>query len=191
MYGSFVTIRNIGGKESHLVCLGVCASLRVYPLEARKSLTWDRGSEMSKHEIVIKLLNMPIYFADPYNAYQKGSNKNNFISALIQYYVLPYFHLGSDDTTTNECNDYSQLANIDALLVPERIRTVGDPTGCLQKAKDIMGLSDICDKTFRRIYGTASKQVHPDQSKESDAETLFTHLAKAKDMLEKQRKIAC
>lgn len=72
-----LTIPNVEGRQAHLVCLGVCASLEAFPNEARKSLTWDIGSEMSKHEKVTELLNMPVYFADPYSAYQRGSNENS------------------------------------------------------------------------------------------------------------------
>jgi transposase, IS30 family len=79
-----LTVPNIEGRQAHLVCLGVCASLGALPTEARKSLTWDRGSEMSKHEKVTELLNMPVYFADPYSAYQRGSNENS--NGLLREY---------------------------------------------------------------------------------------------------------
>ena len=79
-----ITIPNTEGRQAHLVCLGVCASLGAYPKEARKSLTWDRGSEMSKHEKVSELLNMPVYFADPYSAHQRGSNENS--NGLLREY---------------------------------------------------------------------------------------------------------
>jgi IS30 family transposase len=72
-----VTIPNTAGRQAHLVALSVCASLGAFPSAARKSLTWDRGSEMSKHEKVTELLNMPVYFADPYSACQRGSNENS------------------------------------------------------------------------------------------------------------------
>jgi transposase, IS30 family len=79
-----LTIPNVEGRQAHSVCLGVCASLGALPNEARKSLTWDRGSEMSKHEKVTELLNMPVYFADPYSAYQRGSNENS--NGLLREY---------------------------------------------------------------------------------------------------------
>lgn len=72
-----ITVPNTEGRQAHLVTLGICASLGSFPSEARKSLTWDRGSEMSKHEKVTELLDMPVYFADPYSAYQRGSNENS------------------------------------------------------------------------------------------------------------------
>ena len=79
-----VTVPNSDGRQAHLVALGVCASLGAYPIEARKSLTWDRGAEMSKHEKVTELLSMPVYFADPYSAFQRGSNENS--NGLLREY---------------------------------------------------------------------------------------------------------
>ena len=64
------------GKQSKQVCLNVAASLGYLPRELKKSLTWDRGVEMAKHKLITDLLGMPVYFADPYSAWQRGSNEN-------------------------------------------------------------------------------------------------------------------
>ena len=41
-----------------------------------KSITFDNGSEFSKHEQIAKKLNAKTYFCEPYKSYQKGSIEN-------------------------------------------------------------------------------------------------------------------
>ena len=47
------------------------------PTEAVKTITCDRGSEFANWESIEKALNCDVYFADPYCAWQKGSNENS------------------------------------------------------------------------------------------------------------------
>ncbi|MCQ2327724.1 MAG: IS30 family transposase [Bacteroidales bacterium] len=48
-----------------------------YPKELVKSITCDRGSEFAKWANIEKRLGCNMYFADPYCAWQKGSNENS------------------------------------------------------------------------------------------------------------------
>ena len=41
------------------------------------SLTFDNGSEFSKHESITAALGIPVYFADPYSSWQRGANENS------------------------------------------------------------------------------------------------------------------
>lgn len=113
------------------------------------------------------------------------------VQALWEHYVSPYFNMDPNASPTDDCGDYQSPANMSSLSVAERIREIGSPKGCLAKATDIIGLKNICDKKFRRLYGVASLKVHPDQSKEVDKAELFTYLGAAKEMLDKERKTAC
>ena len=47
------------------------------PIDSVKTITCDRGSEFANWESIEKTLNCDIYFADPYCAWQKGSNENS------------------------------------------------------------------------------------------------------------------
>lgn len=47
-----------------------------YPTKVFQSFTTDRGKEFSCYPIVEATLGIPVYFADPYAAWQRGSNEN-------------------------------------------------------------------------------------------------------------------
>lgn len=47
-----------------------------YPIGVFNSFTSDRGKEFACHAIIEKELKVPIYFADPYSSWQRGSNEN-------------------------------------------------------------------------------------------------------------------
>ena len=47
-----------------------------FPDEAVKSITCDRGTEFANWQTIEEQLNCSVYFADPYCAWQKGTNEN-------------------------------------------------------------------------------------------------------------------
>lgn len=50
--------------------------LRVMPVEWRKTLTLDNGSEFAHHQRICDTLGLGTYFAHPYAAYERGTNEN-------------------------------------------------------------------------------------------------------------------
>ena len=54
------------------------------PRELYKSLTWDRGSEMAEHGRFSLATDIQVYFGDPQQPWQRGSNENT-IGLLRQY----------------------------------------------------------------------------------------------------------
>ena len=42
----------------------------------RKSMTYDNGIEMAKHQIITQKTGMKIYFAHPYSSWERGTNEN-------------------------------------------------------------------------------------------------------------------
>ena len=55
------------------------------PSFMRKTLTYDRGSEMARHAELAERLQIDIYFADPYSPWQRGTNENT--NGLIRQYL--------------------------------------------------------------------------------------------------------
>lgn len=42
----------------------------------RKSMTYDNGIEMAKHQVITQKTGMKIYFAHPYSSWERGTNEN-------------------------------------------------------------------------------------------------------------------
>ena len=72
------------GYQADLVAAAVITELSALPDWFAKTLTWDRGTEMSQHKIVTAA-GFQVYFADPHAPWQRGSNEN--INGLIRQYL--------------------------------------------------------------------------------------------------------
>jgi transposase, IS30 family len=61
------------------------ARLRKLPAHMRKTLTYDRGTEMARHEHFTAISGMPVFFCNPYSPWQRGTNENT--NGLIRQYL--------------------------------------------------------------------------------------------------------
>ena len=59
--------------------------LSFFPAKARRSITYDNGSENAKHETVNRALGTDSYFCNPYHSWEKGAVEN--INGLIRRYI--------------------------------------------------------------------------------------------------------
>jgi transposase, IS30 family len=81
----FVILIKLSEKRTEAVVEALIKAVRRLPTALRKSLTWDRGSELANHTKFTIATDVKVYFCDPYSPWQRGSNENTN-GLLRQYY---------------------------------------------------------------------------------------------------------
>jgi IS30 family transposase len=73
------------GFGAEAVADAVIARLSGYPSWFTRTLTWDRGTELARHQRITDSTPAQVYFADPRSPWQRGSNEN--INGLLREYL--------------------------------------------------------------------------------------------------------
>ena len=80
----YVMLVKVANKDSTTVVNALIKSARRLPKQLYRSLTWDRGSEMAKHQDFTLATDIQVYFCDPHKPWQRGSNENT--NRLLRQY---------------------------------------------------------------------------------------------------------
>ena len=80
----FTMLVKVDGKDTANVVSALIRQVRNLPGELRKSLTWDRGTEMALHRQFSLATNFKVYFCDPQSPWQRGTNENT--NRLLRQY---------------------------------------------------------------------------------------------------------
>jgi transposase, IS30 family len=86
----YVMLVKVAGKDTETVINALIKNARKLPEELYQSLTWDRGKEMADHKRFTLATDIQVYFCDPQNPWQRGSNENT--NGLLRQ----YFPKGTD-----------------------------------------------------------------------------------------------
>jgi len=79
-----------GNHTADTVAAAMIEAMRELPDHLRRSITWDRGSEMANWKQIHLDLDAPVYFCDPHSPWQRGSNENT--NRLLRF----WFEKGTD-----------------------------------------------------------------------------------------------
>ena len=80
----YVMLVKVTGKDTETVVSALIGHARKLPQELYQSLTWDRGKEMAGHKRFTLATDIKVYFCDPQNPWQRGTNENT--NGLLRQY---------------------------------------------------------------------------------------------------------
>jgi len=80
---------SLGGYGAVAMNAALMASMTTMPEQLRKTLTWDRGKELSSHAQFALATGTRVFFADPHSPWQRPTNENTKWPAAA---VLPQRH---------------------------------------------------------------------------------------------------
>jgi len=80
----YAMLVRVPSKDTKTVINALIRQAHKLPRELYKSLTWDRGKEMADHKRFSLATDIEVYFCDPQQPWQRGSNENT--NGLLRQY---------------------------------------------------------------------------------------------------------
>ena len=81
----YIILVKLDDATSPTVTGAFIQAMQPIPEHLRKTLTYDRGREMTNHTHITQTLNLDVYFADPHAPWQRGSNEH--ANGILRYYL--------------------------------------------------------------------------------------------------------
>jgi len=83
-HSRYLMVLPIPDASSGTVVTALCRAFRSLPATMARTLTWDRGTEMTRHREFSMDTKIPVFFCDAYSPWQRGSNENT--NGLLRQY---------------------------------------------------------------------------------------------------------
>ena len=82
----FVVLLHLpNGHSADEVAAAMIRQMKKLPEHLRRSITYDRGTEMARYPEIQLALDLPVYFCDPACPWQRGSNENT--NRLLRFWL--------------------------------------------------------------------------------------------------------
>ena len=83
-FSRYVMLVKVPSRDTETVINALIKQANKLPRELYKSLTWDRGKELTDHKRFSLATDVDVYFCDPKSPWQRGSNENT--NGLLRQY---------------------------------------------------------------------------------------------------------
>jgi len=103
----YVVLARMQGTGADAALDAFTRHFRHIPACVRKTLTYDQGKEMARHEELARRVRIQVYFADPHSPWQRPSNEN--ANGLIREYLPKGMDLSG--VRQAELNNIARLLN--------------------------------------------------------------------------------
>jgi IS30 family transposase len=80
----YLILAKVNNKDTEIAINALVTHAQQLPKELYASLTWNRGTEMADHQRFTLATDIKVYFCDPHNPWQRGSNENT--NGLLRQY---------------------------------------------------------------------------------------------------------
>ena len=81
----YVLLAKQQGSDADSVLEGFSRRMSTLPASIRKTLTYDQGKEMARHQELAQRLKIRVFFADPHSPWQRPTNENT--NGLLRQYL--------------------------------------------------------------------------------------------------------
>jgi transposase, IS30 family len=92
-----------GDHTADTVAAAMIEAMRELPEHLRRSITWDRGSELAHYADIQLALDTTLFFCDPHSPWQRGTNENT--NRLLRF----WFEKGTD-LSVHTAEDLDRIA---------------------------------------------------------------------------------